>query len=486
MLNLVFRSHVIEGSNATGSLLTMEDAPAVEFPPSYESENKHFECEYDGCDRKYTSKGNLKTHLKSHEGKFNYQCDFDDCDKAFLTSYRLKVHRRVHTGEKPYLCEEDGCDKSFNTKYRLSAHHRLHTGDTFNCEYDKCSKQFTTRSDLKKHARKHTGEKPYQCKVDGCGKSYSASHHLRSHTLKHNELQCYIDSCSFISFDMAELQTHVEIEHELQFDHSRLQMTIPNDEGSLANAVNTLQKLAEAAQIVLKRSEVFSQFPTVSTSNQNVTEGFQTTQNKPFLNIGAEEFRVSDVSIDTPAANQITTNLATINQASDNVFYQPSINTSPDDSSGIDSRILEFLALPDQCTEEPMDNSTQTIDFDALSISELLAGDFNPALEAQPMIQPLAAQVTSQYNPVISIPNSIYPGPSTADPAYTSVNIRPVKRDQDCQTDPQPQTIPKCCEIPITVVKSMGDKGCGECINCCSCCSCNDMSCSCSSSVNKK
>lgn len=120
---------------------------------------KRYECVYDGCDRTYTTKGNLKMHFKSHEGKFNHQCDFDGCDKAFLSSYTLKVHRRVHTGEKPYSCVEEGCDKSFNTLYRLKAHERIHTGETFDCEYDRCNKQFTTRSDLKKHKRKHAGKR---------------------------------------------------------------------------------------------------------------------------------------------------------------------------------------------------------------------------------------------------------------------------------------------------------------------------------------
>ena len=456
----------------TNSLKTMEDtAAAVEEHENASNENKHFECEYDGCDRKYTSKGNLKTHLKFHEGKFNYQCDFEDCDKAFLTSYRLKVHRRVHTGEKPYPCEEDGCDKSFNTKYRLNAHHRLHTGDTFNCEYEKCSKQFTTRSDLKKHARKHTGEKPYQCKVDGCGKSYSASHHLRSHTLKHNEVQCYVDGCSFISVDLVELKTHIEVEHELPFDSSHLQETIQSGKDSLANAVDTLQKLAEAAQMVLKRSDMFSQLPAVSSpSNQNMSQGFYTSS-MPFLNIGTEELTFNGVSSSgAPGALQ----LSSINQSS-NMFHQASITSvQEDDPSGIDSRILKFLN--DQVTEEAIDNSTQTIDLDDISISELLAGDFNPTIEARPMLQPLAPQVTSQYDPIISMPNSIYPGPSTADPAYTIVDTVPLKKDQDCQTDPQPSAIIRC-EISASALKG---KGCGDCLNCCSCCSCSDMSCSCS------
>lgn len=146
---------------------------------------RKYECVYDGCDRAYTTMGNLKTHLKAHEGKFQHHCDFNGCDKAFLSSYSLKVHRRVHTGERPYSCSEEGCDKAFNTLYRLNAHKRVHTGNTFPCEYDSCSKQFTTRSDLRKHVRKHTGERPYHCTEDGCGKCFAAPHHLKNHLQTH-------------------------------------------------------------------------------------------------------------------------------------------------------------------------------------------------------------------------------------------------------------------------------------------------------------
>lgn len=166
--------------------------------PTHSMSHKQFECVYDGCERSYTSMGNLKTHMKAHEGRYNFSCDYEECDKAFLSSYSLKIHRRVHTGEKPYPCEESGCDKSFNTKYRLTAHKRWHSGDTFDCEHDNCSKQFTTRSDLKKHNRKHTGERPYQCVVDGCKKTFIAPHHLRNHAQNsHNssDYDCNEDGC---------------------------------------------------------------------------------------------------------------------------------------------------------------------------------------------------------------------------------------------------------------------------------------------------
>lgn len=145
-----------------------------------------YECDYDGCERSYASRSNLRAHIRAHEGRYNHKCDHDGCEKAFLSSYSLKVHKRVHTGERPYNCQEEGCDKSFNTQYRLTAHKRLHTGETFDCNYDKCPKQFTTKSDLKKHERTHTGERPYQCLLDECGRSFTAPHHLRNHQLTHN------------------------------------------------------------------------------------------------------------------------------------------------------------------------------------------------------------------------------------------------------------------------------------------------------------
>ena len=444
----------------------MEDSTLVQHPPTEDSENKQFECEYDGCDRKYTSKGNLKTHVKSHEGQFNYQCDYDECDKAFITSYRLKVHRRVHTGEKPFLCEKDDCDKSFNTKYRLSAHQRLHTGNTFNCEFDKCSKQFTTRSDLKKHSRKHTGEKPYQCKVDGCGKSYSASHHLKSHSLKHNEMNCYFEGCSFYSNDLSELKTHIEIEHEAQFNSAFIHT---NHEGSLVDAVNTLQKLAEAAQMVLKRSDVFTQFRNVSPSNQSLSQGFQATSIPSLMDMSSYHDMPTIVTV-----NQPDTGMLSMDQSTSNVFNQNSIPVSSN------NRILDFFNLPENQSTEidgATDNSTQTMEFDALSISEFLAGDFNQAFEAQPMMQSSSSQVTSQYDSIINLPNpdSIYSGAPISDSVFANINIGPTKRDQVCQTDSLPSSS-KCCEIKPDSTK----ESCGECLNCCSCCSCNDMSCSCS------
>lgn len=163
--------------NATHATLTIETLNAE----TNQREIRRFRCDVEGCNRTYSTQGNLKTHKKKHNGELTFVCNQDQCGKAFLTSYSLKIHLRIHTQERPYECTVSGCSRAFSTKYRLRAHQRLHTGETFNCGV--CIKVFTTFSDLKKHARVHTGEKPFKC--DGCGRSFGASHHLKSHRRTH-------------------------------------------------------------------------------------------------------------------------------------------------------------------------------------------------------------------------------------------------------------------------------------------------------------
>jgi len=144
---------------------------------------RSYHCTWVGCERVYTTPGNLRTHQKTHTGEYKFRCE--DCQKAFLSSYALKVHVRIHTKEKPFVCTFNMCVMAFATLYRLNAHKRLHTGDTFNCKATDCSKLFTTKSDLKKHNRTHTNERPYACETVGCGKAFMVSHHLKNHYKSH-------------------------------------------------------------------------------------------------------------------------------------------------------------------------------------------------------------------------------------------------------------------------------------------------------------
>eukprot|EP01083_Nonionella_stella_P017348 48513_1 len=78
----------------------------------------------DICQKKFSKKRNLKTHMRIHTSVKPYICGI--CQKAFSQNSTLKNHMRIHTGKKSYIC--DVCQKVFNLKGNLATHMRIHTG----------------------------------------------------------------------------------------------------------------------------------------------------------------------------------------------------------------------------------------------------------------------------------------------------------------------------------------------------------------------
>ncbi|XP_060066642.1 zinc finger protein 544-like [Ylistrum balloti] len=105
----------------------------------------------------------------------------DICHKVFSSKANLRVHMRRHSGEKPFKCE--WCSKAFNQRSTLRTHIRIHTGERpYTCNM--CNKSFADYSTFTKHQRTHTGEKPYSCNL--CGKSFAQSGNMIRHRQTHD------------------------------------------------------------------------------------------------------------------------------------------------------------------------------------------------------------------------------------------------------------------------------------------------------------
>ncbi|XP_059486821.1 zinc finger protein 76-like [Neocloeon triangulifer] len=175
--------------------------------------SKSYPCTFEGCDKKYSSKGHLLVHIRSHTGERPFKCASEGCGKSFANSYSYKTHLRTHSNERPYQCEN--CKKAFRTTSDLNKHSRLHRGEKpYKCSIEGCEKCFTTSGCLKIHLRTHTGERPFVCTYDNCGKSFIAipnyKNHLRTHSGE-KPLVCPLKDCGRTFSEYSTLNKHISV-----------------------------------------------------------------------------------------------------------------------------------------------------------------------------------------------------------------------------------------------------------------------------------
>ena len=74
-------------------------------------------CKFEGCNKKFGRKENIKSHVQTHLGDRQFRCDH--CKKCFVRGHDLKRHAKIHTGTKPYPCL---CGNSFARHDALTRH----------------------------------------------------------------------------------------------------------------------------------------------------------------------------------------------------------------------------------------------------------------------------------------------------------------------------------------------------------------------------
>lgn len=161
------------------------------------------------CGKLFKQPSHLQTHLLTHQGTRPHKCTV--CKKAFTQTSHLKRHMLQHSDIKPYSCRfcgrgfaypselrtheakhENGhchvctqCGMEFPTHAHLRRHQVSHQGPTtFQCS--ECHKSFAYRSQLQNHLMKHQNMRPYVCSE--CGMEFVQIHHLKQHMLTHKVL----------------------------------------------------------------------------------------------------------------------------------------------------------------------------------------------------------------------------------------------------------------------------------------------------------
>ncbi|XP_077173353.1 zinc finger protein 710 isoform X2 [Paroedura picta] len=157
------------------------------------------------CHKAFTQTSHLKRHMLLHSDIKPYSCRF--CGRGFAYPSELKAHEGKHESGRCHVCVECGLD--FSTLPQLKRHLASHQGPTLYPCPD-CSKAFHYRSQLQNHLLKHQDVRPFVCTE--CGMEFSQVHHLKQHSLTHKgvkEFKC--DVCGREFTLQANMKRHMLI-----------------------------------------------------------------------------------------------------------------------------------------------------------------------------------------------------------------------------------------------------------------------------------
>jgi len=166
------------------------------------------------CNKTFSKKGNLKTHMKKHKG-ITFACTHPGCKQTYAQENSLTRHMKEHESTT-FACTHSGCSSAFTNTYHLTRHvNSLHEGITFACTHPGCSSVFTDNSNLARHMKKHAGI-TFACTHPGCTKKYTEQGSLTKHMKKHADITfaCTHPGCTKKYTEQGSLTKHKKNKHK--------------------------------------------------------------------------------------------------------------------------------------------------------------------------------------------------------------------------------------------------------------------------------